>query len=170
MATVQRRRKEDSEFIENVIDIARVAKVVKGGRRFSFRALVVIGDGKSRIGLGCGKASDVMGAIQKGIIDAKRNLFEVKKHRNTIPHEIMGRFKAARVLLKPAAEGTGVIAGGTVRAIAECAGISNLLSKSLGSDAKINIAKATISGLQRMKTVEEVAARRGKAITEFRER
>lgn len=168
MSRGPKQKKEASEFIEKVIDIARVAKVVKGGRRFSFRAIVVIGDGKGQVGLGCGKAGEVMGSIQKGILDAKRNLVPVRRRGTTIPHEILGRFKAARVLLKPASEGTGVIAGGTVRAIAECCGISNLLSKSLGSDSKINIARATLEGLQTLRSADEIAALRGKSMEEFR--
>lgn len=169
MGRFQRKRgRESSEFIEKVIDLARVAKVVKGGRRFSFRATVVIGDGKGKVGLGWGKASDVMGAIQKGVLSAKQNLVTVNRVGSTIPHEIMGEFKAARVLLKPASEGTGVIAGGAVRAIAECAGITDLLSKSLGSDAKINIARATMEGLNGLRTREAIASLRGKSIEELR--
>lgn len=164
------RREEAPEFIEKVLDIARVAKVVKGGRRFSFRVLAVIGDGKGSVGLGCGKSNEVMGAIQKAIQDAKRSRVSVQRRGTTIPHEVMGEFKAARVLMRPASEGTGVIAGGTVRAIAECAGISNLLSKSLGSDAKINIAKAALAALQSLRTREQVAQNRGKSIEELKAR
>jgi len=170
MARMQRQKKEPSEFIEKVIDIARVAKVVKGGRRFSFRAMVVIGDGKGKLGLGCGKAGDVMGAIQKGILEAKKKMITIQRRGTTIPHEVFGIFKAAKVLLKPAAAGTGIIAGGTVRAVVECAGISNILSKSLGSDAKLNIAKATLAGLASLRTIEQIAALRGKAIEELRAR
>lgn len=168
MARVQRTKREAPEFIEKVIDIARVAKVVKGGRRFSFRAMVVIGDGKGKIGLGCGKSNEVMGAIQKGILDAKRRMIVINRRGTTIPHQVTGAFKAARVLMRPASDGTGVIAGGTVRMVAECAGIQNILSKSLGSDSKINIAKATLAGLTSLRTVEQIAALRGKSIEELR--
>ncbi|MBL4888942.1 MAG: 30S ribosomal protein S5 [Candidatus Lindowbacteria bacterium] len=164
----QRPKREPSEFIEKVIDLARVAKVVKGGRRFSFRATVAIGDGKGKIGLGCGKSKDVIGAIQKGIIDAKRNLIKINLKGTTIPHAIMGEFKAAKVMMKPACDGTGVIAGGPVRAISECAGITNILSKSLGTDTKINIAKAVFQGLASLRTLEEIAALRGKSIEELK--
>ena len=161
-------KKEAPEFIEKVLDIARVAKVVKGGRRFSFRAMVVIGDGKGKIGLGCGKSNEVMGAIQKGILDAKRRMIVINRRGTTIPHKVTGTFKAAKVLMIPASDGTGVIAGGTVRAVAECAGIQNILSKSLGSDSKINIAKATLAGLTSLRTIEQIAALRGKSIEELR--
>lgn len=170
MARVQRMKREAPEFIEKVLDIARVAKVVKGGRRFSFRAMVVIGDGKGKIGLGCGKSNEVMGAIQKAILDAKRRMVMIPRRGTTIPHQVIGTFKAARVVMRPASEGTGVIAGGTVRAVAECAGITNILSKSLGSDSKINIARAAISGLTSMRTLEQVAMLRGKSLEELRTR
>ncbi len=163
-------RKEASEFIEKVLDITRVAKVVKGGRRFSIRVLAVIGDGKGMIGMGFGKSNEVMAAIQKAIGDAKRHMVTIPRRGTTIPHEVTGRFKAARVLMRPASEGTGVIAGGVVRAIAECAGIQNILSKSLGSDSKINIARAAIRGLESMRTIEQVAALRNKSIEELKAR
>jgi small subunit ribosomal protein S5 len=163
-------KREAPEFIEKVLDIARVAKVVKGGRRFSFRAMVVIGDGKGKIGLGCGKSNEVMGAIQKAILDAKRRMVMIPRRGTTIPHQVIGTFKAAKVVMRPASEGTGVIAGGTVRAVAECAGITNILSKSLGSDSKINIARAAISGLTSMRTLEQVAMLRGKSLEELRTR
>lgn len=164
------RSTEAPEFIEKVLDIARVAKVVKGGRRFSFRAMVAIGDGKGLVGLGCGKSNEVMGAIQKAVLDAKRRMYPVPRKGTTIPHEVYGEFKAARVLMRPASEGTGVIAGGIVRSIAECAGITNLLSKSLGSDSKLNIARATLKGLLALRTAEQVAAIRGKSVEEFKGR
>ena len=164
----RRSRREPSEFIEKVIDIARVAKVVKGGRRFSFRAIVAIGKGAGEVGLGCGKSNEVMGAIQKAILDAKRNMITIKRHGTSIPHDVTGKFKAAKVLLKSATPGTGVIAGGAVRAIAECAGIADLLSKSMGSGSKLNIAKATFQALEMLRTREDIAAIRGKSIEEFK--
>ena len=157
---------ETRELKERVIEINRVAKVVKGGRRFSFTALVVIGDEVDRVGVGYGKAREVPLAISKAVDDAKKNLFEVPKHGTTITHEITGRFDAARVVLRPASEGTGVIAGGGVRAVLELAGIRDVLSKSLGTTNPINMAKATVDGLKRLRRPEEVAKSRGKTITE----
>lgn len=154
------------ELKERVIEINRVAKVVKGGRRFSFTALVVIGDEVDRVGLGYGKAREVPLAISKAVDDAKKNLFTVPKHGQTITHEIVGRFDAARVVLRPASEGTGVIAGGGVRAVLELAGIRDVLAKSLGTTTPINMTRATIDGLQRLMRPEEVAALRGKRISE----
>ncbi|GIU95605.1 MAG: 30S ribosomal protein S5 [Gaiellaceae bacterium] len=154
------------ELKERVIEINRVAKVVKGGRRFSFTALVVIGDEVDRVGLGYGKAREVPLAISKAVDDAKKNLFTVPKHGQTITHEIVGRFDAARVVLRPASEGTGVIAGGGVRAVLELAGIRDVLAKSLGTTTPINMTRATIDGLQRLVRPEEVAALRGKRISE----
>ena len=149
-----------------VIHINRVAKVVKGGRRFSFTALVVIGDEVDRVGVGYGKAREVPLAISKAVDDAKKNLFTVPKHGQTITHEIVGRFDAARVVLRPASEGTGVIAGGGVRAVLELAGIRDVLAKSLGTTTPINMTRATINGLQRLVRPEDVAALRGKRISE----
>jgi small subunit ribosomal protein S5 len=154
------------ELKERVVEINRVAKVVKGGRRFSFTALVVIGDEVDRVGVGYGKAREVPLAISKAVDDAKKNLFTVPKHGQTITHEIIGQFDAARVLLRPASEGTGVIAGGGVRAVLELAGIRDILAKSLGTPTPINLLKATVNGLQSLRRPEDVARIRGKRISE----
>ena len=159
-------REETRELKERVVEINRVAKVVKGGRRFSFTALVVIGDEVDRVGVGYGKAREVPLAITKAVDDAKKNLFTVPKHGTTITHEILGRSDAARVLLRPASEGTGVIAGGGVRAVLELAGIRDILAKSLGTTNPINMAKATVDGLRRLRRPEDVAKMRGLTINE----
>ncbi len=157
---------ETRELKERVVEINRVAKVVKGGRRFSFTALVVVGDEVDRVGVGYGKAREVPLAITKAVEDAKKNLFTIPKHGTTITHEVLGRFDAARVLLRPASEGTGVIAGGGVRAILELGGIRNVLAKSLGTTNPINMAKATVVALQDLRRPEDVAKIRGKRISE----
>ena len=154
------------ELKERVIEINRVAKVVKGGRRFSFTALVVVGDEVDRVGLGYGKAREVPLAISKAVDDARKNLFTVPKHGQTITHEIVGQSDAARVVLRPASEGTGVIAGAGVRAVLELAGIRDVLAKSLGTTTPINMTRATINGLQRLVRPEEVAQLRGKTVAE----
>jgi len=164
----ERRDREDksSPFLERVVTINRVAKVVKGGRRFAFTALVVVGDGEGTVGVGYGKAKEVPAAIAKGVEDAKKNFFRVPRAGSTIPHPVQGEAAAGVVLLRPAAEGTGVIAGGPVRAVLECAGVHDVLSKSLGSSNTLNIVHATIEALRLLEEPEAVATRRGKTVAE----
>jgi small subunit ribosomal protein S5 len=160
-----RQRDGASDLQDRVVEIRRVAKVVKGGRRFNFSALVVVGDGKGRVGAGLGKANTVPAAIQKGQDRAKRNMFDVPMRNTTIPHEVIGKFESSSVLLKPASEGTGVIAGGGVRAVLELAGVRDVLTKALGSTTSVNLVQATVEGLKRLRSKAEIEEMRGVKIT-----
>ncbi len=157
--------RRDSEFQDRVVEIRRVAKVVKGGRRFNFSALVVVGDGKGRVGAALGKANTVPAAIQKGQEKAKREMFDVPMRNTTIPHGVVGKFESSEVMLKPASEGTGVIAGGGVRAVMELAGIRDVLTKALGSTTSVNLVKATVEGLKQLRSKAAIEQARGVKIT-----
>ena len=160
--------KSEDQLIEKIVYINRVAKVVKGGRRFSFSAIVVVGDGKGSVGFGLGKANQVPEAIRKGVEKARKDMQPVSITELSIPHEINGKYGAGRVMLKPASEGTGVIAGGAVRAVLEAAGVQNILTKCLGSHNPHNLVKATLDGLRSLRSEEEIAAIRGKSVAEIR--
>jgi small subunit ribosomal protein S5 len=170
MAQKRKRRRDERrsspEFEENVVDITRTAKVVKGGRRFGFRAVVVVGDRKGRVGVGVGKAREVPSAIRKGVEKAKKCMISVPLLEHTIPHTVVAESTAARVFLKPAAPGTGVIAGGGVRAVVEAAGVQNILTKSLGSDNTLNVVRATFKALSNLKDLNQEASRRGKNLAQ----
>ncbi len=159
----------EQEFVDRVVHINRVAKVVKGGRRFSFSAIVVVGDGNGRVGWGMGKAHEVPDAIRKGVEKAKKNMITVPIINSTIPYDVIGKFGSGKVLLMPAREGTGIIAGGAVRAVVETAGIKNILTKCLGSHNPHNLVKATIKGLSDLKHPEEIARSRGKSLNDLRQ-
>ena len=159
--------KQESDLQENVVFINRVAKVVKGGRRFGSAEVVVVGDGKGRVGAGLGKAAEVPEAIRKGVEDAKKNMINVALKNGTIPHESLGIYGAGKVIMRPAAEGTGIKAGGPVRAVLALAGVRNVLTKSLGSSNPINMVKATLDGMAKLENVQTVAALRGKTVDEI---
>lgn len=161
MAEAQRKTEEQSDLKERVVHVSRVAKVVKGGRRFSFSALVVVGNGQGQIGIGLGKAGEVPEAIRKGTEQARKQVETISLQGKTVPHQAIGRFGAGRVLLRPASEGTGVIAGSTVRAVLEAVGINDILTKSIGSKNAHNVVRATLDGLRQLRSPEEHASRRG---------
>ena len=162
-----RRNDRESDLIENVVNINRVAKVVKGGRRFSFSALVAVGDGNGKVGVATGKANEVAEAVRKAVEAARRSMTDIPREGTTVPYEVIGRHGAGRVLLKPASSGTGVIAGGPVRAVLECAGISDILTKCLGSHNPVNMVSATMQGLRSLMTPQEIARRRGTELSEL---
>ena len=168
MANERKPRREQKEFDEQVIAINRVTKVVKGGRNFRFAALVVVGDHKGRVGIGTGKAKEVPDAIRKAAENARKNVFRVPLEGTTIPHDVTGRYGAGAVFMRPAAEGTGIYAGGAARAVLELAGINDILTKCLGSRTKINVVRATVDGLKSLRTIEQVAELRGKKPYEIR--
>lgn len=161
------RQREQSEWEEKIIQVRRVTKVVKGGKKLSFRAVVVVGNHKGQVGIGVGKAAEVIGAIQKGVVDAKKSLVNVPLVGATVPHLIVGKQGSSRIMLKPAAKGTGIIAGGAARQILELAGVGDVLAKALGSRSPLNVARATIDGLKRLRTFEEAARLRGISIRQM---
>ena len=168
MATAPNRNKgESEEFQEQLINVRRVAKVVKGGRIFGFSALTVVGDGKGRVGMGRGKAREVPVAVQKAMEDARRNMFKIEMKEGTLHYPVVGRHGSARVVMRPASEGTGVIAGGTMRAVFDAAGIRNVLAKVIGTTNPVNVTRATIEGLRSMRSPSQVAAKRGKTVEEI---
>ena len=162
-----RRTERDSDLIENVVSINRVAKVVKGGRRFSFSALVAVGDGDGKVGVATGKANEVAEAVRKAVEAARRNMEKIPREGTTVPHETIGRHGAGRVLLKPASSGTGIIAGGPVRSVLECAGVTDVLTKCLGSHNPVNMVRATMQGLRDLTTAQEIARIRGIEVSEL---